>query len=191
MLACRPNILKCFLDLLFYDGQSLAPCVCQNILKCPWEIKCVWPTFQKRHMYYFSFHSFNQFSEKPPPFTRKNKQKADQNTVFPQANKTYLKQTTLAATATFLKLLLQHLWEGFFSQLIWVWCLSWSVSSCVKRHNLWTLKPEFYFSLEEHREQWTEYDRNMHLPETQGQAFIFSPQQIAYWKCGTTQEAAL
>lgn len=33
--------------------------------------------------------------------------------------------------------------------------------------------------------------RSVHLPETQGQAFIFSPQQIAQRKRGTAQEGAL
>lgn len=77
------------------------------------------------------------------PFTTKKTQKADQTTVFPLANTTSLIKTNLAAT--FLKLLLQHLWAGFFSQLISVWCLSWSVSSCVNKHNLWTLKADFFF----------------------------------------------
>lgn len=35
------------------------------------------------------------------------------------------------------------------------------------------------------------YIRNMDLPETQGQLFIFRLKQIAYWKCGSAQEAAL
>lgn len=104
------------------------------------------PRFQKNTC--IPFHSIHLTTSQKslPHLPEKDKEKADQSSVFPHANKTYLKQTTLAATATFLKLLLQHLWECFFSQLIRVWCLSWSVCSCVKRHNLWSLKPEFYLA---------------------------------------------
>lgn len=93
----------------------------------------------------FLFIQFVQ-AEKTVIPTDHKKQNTDQFTVFPNANATSLKQTSLAATATLLKLLLQHLREGFFFQLVSVWCLSWSVSSCARRHNLWTLESEFYLA---------------------------------------------
>lgn len=94
-----------FFDSLLYDVQSLYHNVLetQNILVPPF----------KRHTYSFSL----LLSKQKRHFTTK-KQNTDQSTVFPHANATSLKQTTPAATATLLKLLLQHLWKGFFFQLI-------------------------------------------------------------------------
>lgn len=66
------NISKCFfLDLLFYDGQSL-----YKYIKLSLKKGCFWPTFQTRHRHSFSFHSFNQKRHVfPPPFTTKTKNK--------------------------------------------------------------------------------------------------------------------
>lgn len=133
-------------DLLLCDGQSLAQCVFQNILKCPWKIKCFWPTFQTNKTKAFLFIPFILPHKTPIPIPTYQKEKTDQSTVFPHTNTTSLKQTTLAATVTFLKLLLQHLWEGFFFQNISVSCLSWSVSCCAKRYSLWPWKSEFYLA---------------------------------------------
>jgi len=120
----------------------------QRILK--WSLKnkmLLHPVIQDTGVPFHSFHlTTSQKRHLFPSLSTIRKQKADQSTVFSHANTTSLIQTTQAATAIILRLLLQHLWISFFSQLILIWCLSWSVNACVKRCYLWTLKLEFYLA---------------------------------------------
>lgn len=70
---------------------------------------------------------------------------------------------------------LKPLWiDGFFSQLISLLNLS------VITSNLWAVKSEFYFAWKNPESNKMCVKEKIHLPETQGQSFIFSPQQIHY-----------